>query len=198
MCTENHVYKCTYVRTYVLIMLCHNCTRVRTYTYTYVRTVYVLIMLCYNFLIGKGRTSALRTTCVVGVRTLAVRTVHVYYTMVVAIMLYHNVVCTYTCTNITLSQKRLEIQALRCDANTTMVASGRTMVRTDVRTYTRVRTYVHVYVRTYVHVYVRTYNVICYVTCTFGTGYVHVYILSIGSHGTRVLVHSQLLQLTDR
>jgi hypothetical protein len=37
------------------------CTRVRTCVRT-VRT-YVLKMLCHNFLIGKGRTCALRTTC---------------------------------------------------------------------------------------------------------------------------------------
>jgi hypothetical protein len=57
--------------------------RVRTYTYTctyvpvYVRTYNVMsqlyqwylpygIMLCHNFLIGKGHTCALRTTCVLG------------------------------------------------------------------------------------------------------------------------------------
>jgi hypothetical protein len=32
--------------------------------YRYVRNVYVLLMLCHNFLIGKGHTCALRTTCV--------------------------------------------------------------------------------------------------------------------------------------
>jgi hypothetical protein len=37
-------------------------TRVRTY---------VLIMLCHNFLIGKGHTCALRTTCVLGGYTAA-------------------------------------------------------------------------------------------------------------------------------
>ncbi len=38
-------------------------TYTSTYTCTYVH-VYVLIMLCHNFLIGKGHTCALRTTCV--------------------------------------------------------------------------------------------------------------------------------------
>ena len=46
-------------------------TRVRTYVVrTYVRTrvrTYMAIMLCHNFLIGKGHTCALRTTCVLGV-----------------------------------------------------------------------------------------------------------------------------------
>ncbi len=69
--TYVHVY---YVRTYqwyvyVLIMSRIQCTCVRTRV-QYVRT-YILIMLCHNFLIGKGHTGALRTTCVWGGYTAA-------------------------------------------------------------------------------------------------------------------------------
>jgi hypothetical protein len=89
------VYVRTYVRTYtctytynVMSQLsdwkrAHMCTHVcfgrihgsqlreyvRTYhgsTYQWYVHVYVLIMLCHNFLIGKGYTCALRTTCVLG------------------------------------------------------------------------------------------------------------------------------------
>ncbi len=63
-------------------------------------------------------------------------------------VLWYHMVPWYTCTNITLSQKRLEIQALRCNGNT----SGRTMVAREhqwhqlVRLRVRVRTLVpHVY-----------------------------------------------------
>jgi hypothetical protein len=104
----------------------HVCTRVRTMVHVYVRT-YVLIMLCHNFLIGKGHTCALRTTCVLGGYTAAgseCRATHTY-TLATALTPLPRwrglpyvrtyvliMLCTYTCTNITLSQKRLEIQAL--------------------------------------------------------------------------------------
>jgi hypothetical protein len=45
----------------------------------YVRTTYVLVMLCHNFLIGKGHTCALRTTCVLGGYTASeCRATHTY------------------------------------------------------------------------------------------------------------------------
>ena len=101
-------------------------------------------MLCHNFLIGRGHTCALRTTCVwrIHVRTRVrtyVRTyVHVYirtyvrtnwYVLIVPwyVLEYHTsaVVWPYhwyhgtrVRTNITLSQKQLEIQALRCNGDT--------------------------------------------------------------------------------
>ncbi len=75
--------------------------------------------------------------------------------MYVLIMLCHNVrtrVPWYTCTNITLSQKRLEIQALN-----------------GTRVRTRVRTYVHGYVRTYTCTYTTRVPKMekWYYTCTY-------------------------------
>jgi len=65
MCTYqcyHNQYHGTMVHIYVLRYSTHVRTRVRTY---------VLIMLCHNFLIGKGHTCALRTTCVLGGYTAA-------------------------------------------------------------------------------------------------------------------------------
>jgi hypothetical protein len=48
----------------VVLEYVHECVLMYSSTYTCVPFVYVLIMLCHNFLIGKGHTCALRTTCV--------------------------------------------------------------------------------------------------------------------------------------
>jgi hypothetical protein len=123
---------CTrYQRVHVYVRTCvRTRTRVRTYVRTrvpwYVRT----IMLGHNFL----HTCALRTMCVLGGYT-AARTgcaargstmaIPCTYTPLgTMVHVYHGRVRTrvqYTCTNITLSQKQLEIQALRCNGD----ASGR-------------------------------------------------------------------------
>jgi hypothetical protein len=70
-------YTCTYLKCYVTTSVYHGpmdpyqYVYVRTYhgVYVYVRTYVrttIGIMLFHNFLIGKGHTCALRTTCVLG------------------------------------------------------------------------------------------------------------------------------------
>jgi hypothetical protein len=100
---------------------------VRTYQwYVRVRT-YVLIMLCHNFLIGKGHTCALRTTCVLGgtrVRTRVRTNITLSQKRPNGTRVYRWYgTSTYTCTNKTLSQKRkndvnTSTQLVRCNGDT--------------------------------------------------------------------------------
>jgi hypothetical protein len=138
---------------------------------------YVLIMLCHNFLIGKGHTCALRTTCglvfclYVRTHVMYVRTiwyVYVYVRTYVLIMLCHNV-RTYTCV-------RTYVHVLIMCVTTYVRTYNVMYVRIRVRTYnvmsqrTYVRTY---YVRTYVLIMVCHNVVRTSVRYHFGTKWYH-------------------------
>ncbi len=129
------VFEMLYVHTRVPVHVCIPWYQVRVRTY-------VLIMLCHNFLIGKGHTCALRTTCVLGVHkcTMArVSWLHLTsWVLVFQVVFVDNVnICTYHGTRVP-------------------VVHACTMVRTRVRTY--VPWYVHVYKYVLQYTRARTYQ----------------------------------------